>query len=504
LEEALLKKIPALALLSFSTMVVCIPAAFTQIISFDLMLDLNSFGSNGYTWAFPIFVAGECASMALSAGFIDRYGRRGPFLIGSALFVAATCGAAYSTEMNWFILFRLIQGLGTGIVIVTCLAQVYFEIKDKKDRYLSNGILSFGFGVGMILGLFISKAVAGTWGWTNAFWFLAALQATLTFPVMDVMKNGKKSEMKADKLGSVILAVLVASFILFLQKFYLDWDIHSVECHVAILFMVALLIAFIFVETYSPHSMYHRRVDSGKFVTATMLFIVLLGIFLMGAVGYMVKTAFFTYQMSVHEAAPFFTIMILGSATTAIALSHTIDRTGHLPWIILCIVLTPIALLSMLLVTPDDPSFLFAVHLFLLGLAIGCLVSMLNATIQNRSNKDNNGVLISFAIMARTTALWIGFNFYLLWTDLHMTERIGDSIEHWNDVLNITLPDSTSLASMLLTPVGDLIRLLPGLTEDISIIYGEGIGIGFTYGAIIFVIIAIPTALLLIGRRKLL
>ena len=502
MEQEMKEKLPGLMLLSFSTFVVCVPAAFTQIISFDLMFDLNSFPTKEYSWAFPLFVAGECSTMALSAGLIDRYGRRKPFMIASIVFVAATCACAHSHQMAWFNLFRLFQGMGAGVIIVTCIAQIYFDIKDKKLRYMANGVMSLGFGVGMLTGLFVSKAVAGSLGWTTAFWFLAALQAVLMFPAMQVLKNGKNSEMKADIPGALTLAVLAGAFVLFLQNYYLYWNIHDISCIAAICVLVTLFIGFVFLEMVNPNSMFHRRVDSGKLVSGSMIFIILLGTFAMGAVGYMVKTAFFTYQMSVYEAAPFFTLMVLGAAVTAVTISKTIDRTGHLIWLLLSVLLTPLALLSMLLVKPDDPSFLFAAHLFLLGLGIGCLVSMLNATIQNRSNKDNNGALISFAIMARTMSLWLGFNFFLLYTDMHMSEKIGSTIAYWNDVLGLELPSTTILANMMLTPLGDLVRLLPGLTDEISDIFAEGVGIGFTYAAIAFVVIGLPAALLLVGRRK--
>ena len=156
----------------------------------------------------------------------------------------------------------------------------------------------------------------------------------------------------------------------------------------------------------------------------------------------------------------------------------------------------------MLLVKPEDPSFMFALHLFLLGLAIGCLVSMLNATIQNRTNHDNNGAYISFAIMYRTVALWLGYNFYTLITNVYMKDKIGATIDYWNSVLPVSLPSDTGLANLLVTPLRDVIMMIPGLDLDIANIFADGAAVALIAGAVIFAVVAIPTALLLVGREK--
>ena len=494
--------LPRLFLLSFSTFVVCLPAAFTQVISFDLMLDLDSFGTKGYSWTFPAFVAGECSSMALSICMLDSLGRKKPFVVGSLLFLAATAFCALCTEMQPFIIGRFVQGFGAGIVIVACIAQIYFDVTDKKERYMANGIMSLGFGLGMLLGIFAGKMAIDTIGWSNAFWIFFFLQSVLTYPAMKVFEHGEQSENRADIPGAIILSVWAALFVMLLQKIYNDWPLGTPESLMGIAFIVMLFLLFLFVEIHNPHSIFHRRVDSGRLISGFMIFIVLLGLIDMGAVGYMVKIALFTYEMTVLEAAPFFLLMVAGAATTAITISKKIDQTGHLPWLLASAVLTPVALLSMVLVSPEDPALFFALHLFALGLAIGCLVSMLNAAIQNRTNEHNNGAVMSFAIMMRTVALWLGFNFYQLVTDWYMSDRIGPIVDHWNDILPIELPSSSQLANLLVTPLGDALTLLPGISTDIATYFAEGVGVALIYGTIAFVVVAVPVALLLVGREK--
>ena len=501
LDEAVKKKLPALFLLSFSTFVVCVPAAMTQIISFDLMFDLDSFPSKGYAWTFPLFVAGECASMALAACIIDRYGRRIPYAFGAVLFIVATCFCAMCRDMDLFLIGRIVEGFGAGLVIVTCIAQIYFDVPDKQSRYIANGIMSLGFGAGMLFGLFAGKAFVETIGWPTAFWILAVAQAVLTYPALQILKNGETSEMKADIPGAIIATVWAGVLVYLLQKLYLEWDVESPVALEWVAFLILMTVLFVFVEIVNPHSVFHRKIDGGRLTVACMVFIILLGLIDMATVGYMVKIAFFTYGMSVGEAAPFFIILVCGAAITAITISKVIHKTGHLPWFLLSTILSPVALISMVMVKEDDPSIFFALHLFVLGLAIGCLVSMLNATIQNRTTKDNNGAIMSFAIMIRTVGLWMGYNCYQAFSDYYMREAMADTMAHWNEILHLDLPADSALASLLLTPLGDFVRLVPGLSEKIASAFAEGVGLSLTGGAIVFVVVAIPM-MILAGRRK--
>ncbi len=502
MDERLKVKMPALFLLSFSTLFVCVPAAFTQVISFDLMLELNAFPSTLYSWTFPAFVAGECSSMALCACLIDRYGRKWPYALGSVLFLIGTVLCALSTDMRPFIAWRALQGFGAGFVIIACIAQIYFDVKDPKLRYAANGIMSLGFGAGMLVGVFAGRAAVDTIGWQPIFWTIAALQAIVTYPSMQILSNGENSTKKADFPGAIVLAIWAGYFVFYLQKISIDWNRVCVESISGAVLLVMLLLLFFFLEIVNPHSVFHRKVHLTKVMTASMIFIVMLGTIDMGAVGCMIKIALFTYQMSVLEAAPYFVVLVLGAATTAITLSKKIDETGHLIWFVLSGILSPLALLSVFLVEPDDPGYMFALHLYLLGLAIGCLVSMLNATIQNRTNKDNNGAYISYAIMYRTAALWMGYNFYTFVTNQYMYSQIGSDVDYWNSVLGLELPHDTTLANMLVTPLRELLLMIPGIGSEIANIFADGAAIALMIGAIVFALIAIPLSLLLVGKEK--
>lgn len=493
---------PALGIMSLSTFVVCVTAAFTQIIAFDLKIDLNSLIGNDYQWMFPAFIAGECASMSICAGVIDRVGRKTPYIVGTLFFIVGSAMCALSTDMTFFIIARAIQGIGAGPVIVTCVAQIFFTVKDPKYRYISNGILSLGFGGGMLMGIFAGRIAVNTIGWANFMWVVLIAQAVLAVPCMRVLSVGECSKKKSDVFGGILLAAASSVFIIYLEGAYLIKDLSNVWALVGLAVLLLLVILFIVVEKFNPDSIFHRTLDNRKLMAASLIMIILLGAIDMGTVGWMVKLALFTYDMDILQALPYFIMLVLGASVTAIAASKLIIKTGQAFWFILSAILTPIALLYVADIKSTDPPYMLAVHLFLIGLAIGCLVSLINATIQNRTDGDSNGGYMSFALMVRTAALWLGYNLYQAEADIVFKRELGSTMDHWNSVLGINLPCDSNLASLLATPLGDALRIIPGLTDSIADTYVLGVFDGFSVMGILFFVIAVIVTLALARGPK--
>lgn len=87
--------------------------AFPQI-----MADLSASASQ-VQWTMTTFLAGACLGQFVFGPLSDRFGRRGPMLVGSGLAVVASCVAALAPDIEVLIATRLLQGLtgAAGMVI---------------------------------------------------------------------------------------------------------------------------------------------------------------------------------------------------------------------------------------------------------------------------------------------------------------------------------------------------------------------------------------------------
>lgn len=70
-------------------------------------------------------IIGMALGQIFTGPLSDRYGRRGPLLIGLLLFAAATAGCVMAENIGWFLVFRFFAGFAgaSGIVIARAIAR---------------------------------------------------------------------------------------------------------------------------------------------------------------------------------------------------------------------------------------------------------------------------------------------------------------------------------------------------------------------------------------------
>jgi EmrB/QacA subfamily drug resistance transporter len=110
------------------------------------------------------------AALLMTGGALgDRFGRRRIFVVGLAIFVAASAGCALADSIGALIAARVIQGVGAALVIPVALALVSAAYP-ADERGKAIGILEGVTGLATIGGPVIGGAVAGGITWEAIFW----------------------------------------------------------------------------------------------------------------------------------------------------------------------------------------------------------------------------------------------------------------------------------------------------------------------------------------------
>ncbi|MEU0542059.1 MFS transporter [Nocardia sp. NPDC005978] len=117
---------------------------------------------NAYTLSF--------ASLILTASALgDRIGRRRLFLIGIAVFTAASAACAVASEPWMLIAARAVQGLGAAAVLPLSLPLLAAAVPEKM-RSAAIGIWGGIAGLGVALGPVVGGAVVDGLSWQWIFW----------------------------------------------------------------------------------------------------------------------------------------------------------------------------------------------------------------------------------------------------------------------------------------------------------------------------------------------
>lgn len=114
-----------------------------------------------------------CMVAAMFAGALsDKWGRKNMLMVSALAFAISSLGIMLPLDLNWFIVFRFIGGLGIGIASI--LAPMYIsEIAPAHIRGRLISIYQMGIVIGILLIYFVNAGIAGlydeTWnveqGW---------------------------------------------------------------------------------------------------------------------------------------------------------------------------------------------------------------------------------------------------------------------------------------------------------------------------------------------------
>ncbi len=108
-----------------------------------------------------------CVVGAMFAGKLsDKIGRKKVLVISAILFAISSAGIAVPLDLNWFVFFRLIAGLGIGIA--SMLAPMYIaEIAPANIRGQLVSINQLGIVSGILIIYFVNATIAG---WYDEAW----------------------------------------------------------------------------------------------------------------------------------------------------------------------------------------------------------------------------------------------------------------------------------------------------------------------------------------------
>lgn len=112
----------------------------------------------------------------------DRFGRRGPLLVGVSLFTLASLACAFAPTLQWLIVARFVQALGgcAGMVLARAI------VSDKCDAVGSAKVFSqlmLVMGLAPILAPMLGGVLVNSWGWQWIFILLTVFSAACTLAV---------------------------------------------------------------------------------------------------------------------------------------------------------------------------------------------------------------------------------------------------------------------------------------------------------------------------------
>ena len=110
------------------------------------------------------------ASLLLTAGALgDRFGNRGMFVAGLALFTLASALCGIAPSLGALVAFRALQGVGAAVQVPASLALLRHAYHDPAERAQAIGIWAAATGVAVAAGPVVGGILTHAWTWRSVF-----------------------------------------------------------------------------------------------------------------------------------------------------------------------------------------------------------------------------------------------------------------------------------------------------------------------------------------------
>jgi EmrB/QacA subfamily drug resistance transporter len=235
------------------------------------------------SWTITGYTLAVAAVIPLAGWLMDHFGAKRVFIITIVLFTLGSLLCSFATTPNQLILYRVIQGLGGGMVAPIGFAMV-FRIAPPNKMGALMGML----GIPMLLGPALGPLVAGyfveyqTWHWiflvNVPVGIIAVLLAFKFLPKFDT-----KAVPKLDIFGMILAPIAFSMLAYGVSESSKGWD--SSSTLTGLIVGGVAMILFIIVELRHPHPIMELKVFKSKgftlgAITIWLMMIAMFGMFL--------------------------------------------------------------------------------------------------------------------------------------------------------------------------------------------------------------------------------
>jgi|HubBroStandDraft_6_1064221.scaffolds.fasta_scaffold66821_3 EmrB/QacA subfamily drug resistance transporter len=348
------------------------------------------------SWVVTAYILASLVVTPFYGKLGDMYGRKKFFVVAIVIFLAGSALSGLSQSMAELIMFRAIQGLGAGGLMVGAMATLGDIVAPReRGKYMSYMMVVMMLATigGPLLGGFITE----NFSWRWIFYInLPVGGAALVYIISTLHLPAKRVNHRLDYLGGGLLAVAAISLVLLATWGGTEYPWASGQIIGLAVLVVAATAAFCMVELRVVEPILPLHVFRNRNFSLTMALTFLTGLAMFGALTFLPL-----YQQTVQGASPtlsglMLTPMMLGVTVTSIVAGQVTTRTGRykiFPILGGAIMGAGMYLLTGLGISTTKTT--SAIYYVVLGLGMGFLMQMVSLIAQNSVQQKDMGVASS-------------------------------------------------------------------------------------------------------------
>ncbi|MDH5229064.1 MAG: MFS transporter [Gammaproteobacteria bacterium] len=379
----------------FAIMAAMLFAALNQtIISTALPHMISDLGGIEYfSWIFTAYILAASVPAVVVGRLSDIYGRRPFILAGIAIFIFASVLCGLASGIIELIIYRIIQGVGGGIIMATSFTAVG-DLFSPRERGRWQGFLGTSFGVASVFGPTLGGYIVDHWHWKWVFWVFIPVGIVAFVLIMILFPSvPQKTKQKIDYTGALLLSLCVIPLLLAAtwagqQYAWASWEIIGLLASAVIALML-----FIFVERRASHPILPLQLFSNSVFSLSNVIVFVIGASMFGSLLYVPLYLQGVLGLSATVSGSMLMPMTLSLVAASILGGQSITRSGrykNLAFFGLAVTAVGMYLLSTMN-QETQLSVVFA-YVMIVGLGLGIGMPVFNLSIQNAVDHGDLGV----------------------------------------------------------------------------------------------------------------
>ena len=385
-----------------------------RIVIIGLPQVIHSIGADAEQgiWISQAYIMGTIGILLLTGRFADLYGRKRVYTSGFLIFTIGSILTSLSMNPIQLIIFRIIQGMGAGIILTSSIA-IITDATPPYELGYSLGINNLGFRFGAMAGLTLSGIIISVLGdWRALFYInipigiIGTIWAYKTKKETTPRQNhqGKNKFLEIDWAGFTLFTISISTLLLALT--FAAYGIGSQT--LTALFVVISIVtfaSFLFQEHRSQNPLVNFKLLKIREYTGGLVALLINGL----AWGAVLVLLSFYFQLVLGlspldagiRIIPFdLAFLIAGPISGKLS-----DRYGHLPFTTSGIALSSLSLWLFSTVSMTTSYLTVLVYMVLFGVSMGLFSSPNMSAVMTSCPADERGV----GSAIRSTFLNVGF-----------------------------------------------------------------------------------------------